>query len=735
MAATGQHVLHSQAECAIDLKAKTKLRANVRAEIERRERAIAQKAAAERDLLAFVRMMWPIVEPEVPLAEGWLLDMLCETLMAVHDGEFTRLCINVPPGSMKSSLLNVFFPAWEWIHKPAMRYLSISYSTAVPIRDNLRFAAVVKHPVYQTCWGEKVKVVRDGAEWVGNNGTGWKMVTSTGGGVTGFRGDRLLCLPGDARILTDVGWIPIEDIVCDHQDVRVAGWNGNALEWQVIQSYQCNPAAELIVIDYGSGVLRCTRDHPVYVVGRGYVPAASVWKGDVLQAIEAFGEMRPVQDYKMASRTVVDVRTESDWAPLTYNLSASPNHNYFADGILLHNCDDLNNPMDVESDTVRGSTARFVREIMPSRVNDLSKSAIINLQQRTHEMDATGVLLEHGQGYTFVCIPAEFDPQRICRFPLGWDEDGNALEWIDPRALDANGNMLKGLAWNKRGEPVEPVMGSPMAKAAGESFWPERFPYEELQRLRRGMTPYAWDSQFNQIPGVRGGSIIQRHWWKNWSGDEFPAMGTTIVSVDTAYEEGQANDYNAVVVLGAFPDPEPEGYKAPAFMLLAAWQDRIPLAQLVTRVAETCRERKADYLLIEHKTRGRDLHDEIVRQYQNAAWQTVLVKPEGDKASRLQAVSPLFSGDVRRDPVTGIDRWEGGRIWAPDREWSDAVITQVSSFPYAAHDDYVDALSQALGWARKNGVVLRKVEWQDAETDRMRYKRPIVRAPYAIRSD
>ena len=60
-----------------------------------------------------------------------------------------------------------------------------------------------------------------------------------------------------------------------------------------------------------------------------------------------------------------------------------------------------------------------------------------------------------------------------------------------------------------------------------------------------------------------------------------------------------------------------------------------------------------DYLLIEHKTRGRDVHDEILRLYSDAPWQRILVKVQGDKESRLASVSHLFSGDVRRDPVAG----------------------------------------------------------------------------------
>jgi len=563
---------------------RTALIERAQAEKSRRERMVAQKDAAEQDLLSFVEMMWPVIEPETPLIGGWLLDMLCDVLMAVTDGHLTRVCINVPPGAMKSSLLNIFWPAWEWgpQNRPNMRYLSASYSTAVPERDNLRFARIINHPVYQRCWGDKFKVIRQGTELVENNHTGWKRVTSTGGSMTGMRGDRLLL-------------------------------------------------------------------------------------------------------------------------------------------------DDLNNPANVESDDVRLTTTRFVREIMPDRLNDLKRSAIVNIQQRTHQGDATGTLIEHGQDYVFVCVPMEFDPLRICSVVLGRDEDGNPVNtWTDPRALDEDGEILEGIVTNARGEPMV-AYGSPMAHADGTLCWPERFGPDEVEKLKLTKGEFAWSSQFQQIPGVRGGSIIKRDWWKLWQG-EYPDLGTVIVSLDTAVEQGKQNDYNACTVWGAFPGAEGE----PLLLMLAGWRARLPLAELIEKVAATCKERRADYLIIEHATRGRDVADEIVRLYDRATWETVLIKPQGDKVSRLKAVEHLFSGDARRDPVSGVISMSGGIVHAPDKDWADDIIAEVAAFPYGTHDDYCDSVTQALSWVRKNGVVVRKVEYQMNEEERIRYRKPLG-TPYAIK--
>lgn len=392
--------------------------------------------------------------------------------------------------------------------------------------------------------------------------------------------------------------------------------------------------------------------------------------------------------------------------------------------------DDANNPNDVESEAVRSQTNLWLREVMPDRLNDLARDAIVSVQQRTHEEDATGTLAQYGTGYTWMCIPMEFDPLRIYPVVLKRDASGNPADvWDDPRGLDANGEELEGLYTDDRGE-LAVRLGSPMAKAEGALAWPSRFPPEVCAEQQRIKGPYGWSTQYQQFPTVRGGAIVRRDWWIPWTADTFPDLGTVIGSLDTAQEENNNNDYNAMTTLGAFAGLAGE----PKLILTSAWRERCKLAVLVARVAEICYRQRVDYLLIEKKTRGRDVHDEILRLYANAPWQTVLVDPQGDKVSRLNAVSHLFSGDVRRDAVTGLDVFGGGIVHAPLKDWADDVISEVASFPNGAHDDWVDTVSQGLGWVRKNGVALRKVEFDAAEREERTFK-PAPGVPYRIRRE
>ncbi len=163
-------------------------------------------------LMAFVRYFWDILEPGRTLVDGWPLWAMVEHLEAVTRGDITRLLINVPPGFMKSLLVDVFWPAWEWGPKGCShyRYVAFSYSASLTERDNFRFRMLVSSPRYQALYGPiKTKLDRteepqfDEAEegfglinktiiTVKNSKSGWKLSSSVGGVGTGERGDRII---------------------------------------------------------------------------------------------------------------------------------------------------------------------------------------------------------------------------------------------------------------------------------------------------------------------------------------------------------------------------------------------------------------------------------------------------------------------------------------------------------------------------------------------------------------
>ena len=62
---------------------------------------------------------------------------------------------------MKSLLVSVFWPAWEWgpRGRASLRYLASSYSENYVKRDSRRMRDLVASEWYQELWGEKVRTL------------------------------------------------------------------------------------------------------------------------------------------------------------------------------------------------------------------------------------------------------------------------------------------------------------------------------------------------------------------------------------------------------------------------------------------------------------------------------------------------------------------------------------------------------------------------------------------------
>jgi predicted phage terminase large subunit-like protein len=157
-------------------------------------RANRKLQAKPGGLIEFVRYFWSILEPETKMVEGWLLYAICDHLEAVTFGKITRLLVNVPPGSMKSLMVNVFWPAWEWsaMGMSHLRYVSFSYSSGLTERDNTKFRKLVMSERFRELWGEKFSLEKEGEIKITNDKTGSKFASSVKGIGTGERGDRVV---------------------------------------------------------------------------------------------------------------------------------------------------------------------------------------------------------------------------------------------------------------------------------------------------------------------------------------------------------------------------------------------------------------------------------------------------------------------------------------------------------------------------------------------------------------
>jgi predicted phage terminase large subunit-like protein len=160
-----------------------------------------QAEKARRSLATFVRQAWHVIEPETGLKWSWVLDAICEHVQAlledrlIRDGRVIRnLAINVPPGTMKSTILSVGVPAWKWTKTPAWRGLFASGNDDVALRDSVKCRLLLDSDWYRQTFKPKWTFTRDQnakGHYV-NTKTGFRQAISAGAIVVGQRADDLL---------------------------------------------------------------------------------------------------------------------------------------------------------------------------------------------------------------------------------------------------------------------------------------------------------------------------------------------------------------------------------------------------------------------------------------------------------------------------------------------------------------------------------------------------------------
>ena len=343
-------------------------------------------------------------------------------------------------------------------------------------------------------------------------------------------------------------------------------------------------------------------------------------------------------------------------------------------------CDDVHSVDDANSDAKRESVTKLFKESVTSRLNNPDKSAIVVVMQRLHEKDVSGVILDGNMGYDHIMLPMRYDPMRAHPTRLGY---------ADPREED------------------------------GELLFPDRFPLHVVERDEAAMGPYATAGQYNQSPEPRGGGIIKDEWWQLWDRAEYPGIEFIVASLDTAYTTKAENDPSALTIWGVFGGSSDSAATrsvdrygrsiditrsfqseslgpVPKAMLMYAWQGKLEVHDLTEKVADICKRMKVDVLLIENKAAGHSVAQEMRRLFGNEDFSVQMYDPKTlDKVARLYSIQHIFSE---------------GMVYAPNKDWAEMVIRQVSSFPRGAHDDLVDTVSMGLKHLRDMGMLTRAPE-------------------------
>ena len=145
-----------------------------------------------QSLTAFTREAWPLVEPYVEYRTNWHIEALAGALERVTAGETKRLVVNISPGSMKSLLISVMWPCWEWARQPHLRYLCASHSDALAIRDNLKVRDIITSDWYRERFPLELADYQREKTRFSTTAGGQRIGTGVGGVATGEHPDRVI---------------------------------------------------------------------------------------------------------------------------------------------------------------------------------------------------------------------------------------------------------------------------------------------------------------------------------------------------------------------------------------------------------------------------------------------------------------------------------------------------------------------------------------------------------------
>lgn len=180
----------------------------------------------------------------------------------------------------------------------------------------------------------------------------------------------------------------------------------------------------------------------------------------------------------------------------------------------------------------------------------------------------------------------------------------------------------------------------------------------------------SWAALYQGHPNIEGGNLFLEKNWKYY--DNAPDVVYRILSVDCTFKKSESSDFVAIQDWGK-ADTE--------YYMLHRIKRRMTFSETVDSIRNYLIDVGPDIfdaIYIEDKANGSAVIDMLSREFDNI----VAVNPEGGKLSRAAAVAYLQeTGHVhinRQDPTI------------------DEYVDEHKKFPGGAHDDEVDATTQAL---------------------------------------
>lgn len=213
----------------------------------------------------------------------------------------------------------------------------------------------------------------------------------------------------------------------------------------------------------------------------------------------------------------------------------------------------------------------------------------------------------------------------------------------------------------------------------GHALWPERHDINDLNLKKQRMGSRSFLALYQQDPSDEAGSIFKREWLTKFYREKPARFDRIIQSWDATFQKSEDSDF----VVGTC-----WGRVGAEYYLLDSVRQKMNYPETKAAIKTFAAKWPSAFKkIIEKKANGAALIDDLAKEVSGL----VPYMPLESKVSRAHSVSPLF---------------EAGNVILPDPSiapWIHDFVEELTSFPNALHDDWVDSTSQALIELRTNG--------------------------------
>lgn len=300
--------------------------------------------------------------------------------------------------------------------------------------------------------------------------------------------------------------------------------------------------------------------------------------------------------------------------------------------------DDPHNVRQGESKAVMQSTVNWFHEVVPTRLNDQSESAIIIIMQRVAVGDVADQAIE--LGYEHLMLPMEFERDRRCTTSIGF---------TDPR--DEEGELLA----------------------------PDRFTRGDVDELKRTLGSYGTASQLQQRPAPREGNIIKVDLMRPAARPNERMVKKRVRYFDKGGGDASESDYTSGARVALVDHPDGEYY-----LVEHVWRDQLsagPRERRIRQTAETDPEGTRFVVEQEPGSGGKESAESTVRNLRGFS-----VRVDRKSIDKVSHADPF---------ATAV---ENGLVWYLLGEWNNDWIDELRNFPASIHDDQVDATAGAFNY-------------------------------------